>query len=101
MTNIIDGSPATNINAKFQDTTDPSFYEADNEGQQLYLESVVPHAFDPTLEAFNTRALNPKKYIEQNKYGFHDLTNNKFQYTYDNTDPYFNPQFAELIHFDP
>ena len=64
---------------------------------ELYLESVLPHAYDPTLEPFNTRAQNPKSYPEQNKYGFHTLAPNPYHHTYDNGDKYFTPENKEQV----
>ena len=98
MSETIEGHPANNINADFFDINDPSYYQESGEGQQVYLDSVLPHAYDPTLEPFNTQALNPKRYQEQTPEGFHPKYNNPYQYTYDNTDAYFNPQNADLIH---
>ena len=92
MSETIDGANAVNENADFLDINDPSYYEESGEGQQLYLDSVLPHAYDPTLEPFNTQSLNPKKYPEQTKEGFHLKINNAYQYTYNNADIYFQPE---------
>ena len=99
MSETFEGAHATNDEAEFEDISDPSFYDEEGDGEQLYLDSVLPHAFDPTLEPFNTQGANPKEYPEQNEFGFHPVMNNAYQYTYDNTDPYFQPQNADLIHF--
>lgn len=99
MSETIDGQYATNEDADFFETSDPSYYEESGEGEQLYLESVLPHAYDPTLQPFNTQGVNPKKYPEQDQYGFHPKINNPLQYTYDNADPYFQPENRDLIHF--
>ena len=92
MSETLDGQPANNINAGFEAISDPSYYEESGEGEQLYLDSVLPHAYDPTLEPFNTQSLNPKVYAEQDKYGFHPKINNPYQYTYDNANIYFQPE---------
>lgn len=100
MSETFEGANATNADADFFETSDPAFYGEDGEGDQIYLDSVLPHAYDPTLEPFNTQAANPKRYQEQNSEGFHPVIPNPLQYTYDNTDPYFQPQNAALIHFE-
>jgi hypothetical protein len=99
MSETFEGAHATNDEAEFEDISDPSFYDEEGDGEQIYLDSVLPHAYDPTLEPFNTQALNPKRYQEQNEYGFHVVINNPLQYTYNNCDPYFQPQNRDLIHF--
>lgn len=99
MSETIDGQYATNEDADFFETSDPSYYQESGEGDQLYLESVLPHAFDPTLEPFNTNGPKPKKYPEQTPEGFHLKIPNPLQYTYDNTDAYFQPENRDLIHF--
>ena len=92
MSETFEGANGTNDNADFEEISDPSFYQESGEGQQVYLDSVLPHAFDPTLEPFNTQALNPKRYQEQTPEGFHPKINNAYQYTYNNTNVYFQPQ---------
>ena len=92
MSETFEGANGTNDNADFEEISDPSFYQESGEGQQVYLDSVLPHAFDPTLEPFNTQALNPKRYKEQTAEGFHPKINNAYQYTYNNTNVYFQPQ---------
>tara|TARA_Y100000385_G_scaffold283507_2_gene339738 strand:- start:581 stop:883 length:303 start_codon:yes stop_codon:yes gene_type:complete len=100
MSETIEGNFAHNEDAFFNEISEPSYYEESGEGQQIYLDSVLPQSYDPTLEPFNTQALNPKVYAEQDQYGFHPKINNAYQYTYDNTNAYFQPQNADLIHFD-
>jgi len=95
MSETIEGANGVNEDAEFTTTNDQSFYDEDGEGEQLYLDSVLPHAYDPTLEPFNTRAANPKAYDEQDEYGFHPKINNPYQYTFDNSNKYFNPQNLE------
>jgi len=92
MSETLNGANGVNENAGFEDISDPSYYEESGEGEQIYLDSVLPHAYDPTLEPFNTQSLNPKVYPEQDQYGFHPKINNVYQYTYDNTNVYFQPQ---------
>jgi len=92
MSETIDGQYANNEDADFFETSDPSFYEEDEEGEQVYLDSVLPHAYDATLEPFNTYGIRPKEYPEQTKEGFHLKINNPFQYTYNNTNVYFQPE---------
>ena len=92
MSETIDGQYANNEDADFFETSDPSFYEESGEGEQVYLDSVLPHAYDPTLEPFNTFGTRPKVYPEQTPEGFHPQINNPFQYTYNNTNVYFQPQ---------
>ena len=101
MSETISGAYAYNDEAKFNETSDPNFYEADGESQQLYLNSVLPTNYDPTLEPYNTRSINPKKYIEQDEFGFHKLPHSteQFQYIFNNTDSYFQPENKDLIHF--
>ena len=96
MSESIDGQYANNEDADFEDISDPSYYEESGEGEQVYLDSVLPHAYDPTLEPFNTQALNPKVYPEQTPEGFHPKMNNPFQYTYNNTNVFFQPQNRDL-----
>jgi hypothetical protein len=96
MSETIEGAYGMNEDADFEDVSDPSFYEEEGESDQLYLESVLPQAYDATLEPFNTRALNPKKYDEQ-IFGFHPKLNNPYQYTFDNSNKYFNPQNLEQV----
>ena len=97
MSDTIEGANAVNSTATFEAVSDPSYYEESGEGEQLYLESVLPHAYDPTLEPFNTRAQNPKSYSEQNKYGFHTLAPHPYHHTYDNGDKYFTPENKEQV----
>lgn len=92
MSETIDGQYSNNEDADFFETSDPSFYEESGEGEQVYLDSVLPHAYDPTLEPFNTYGTRPKVYPEQTPEGFHPQINNAYQYTYNNTDVYFQPQ---------
>lgn len=92
MSETIDGQYANNEDADFFETTDPSYYEESGEGEQVYLDSVLPHAYDPTLEPFNTYGTRPKVYPEQTPEGFHPKINNEYQYTYNNTNVYFQPQ---------
>jgi hypothetical protein len=96
MSETIIGANSINRNAAFNVSSDPSYYEADGEGQQIYLDSVLPHEYDPTLEPFDTTGIRPKKYPEQTKEGFHPKEPNRLQYTYDNTDVYFQPQNRPL-----
>ena len=49
MSETIDGQYANNEDADFFETSDPSFYQESGEGEQVYLDSVLPHAYDPTL----------------------------------------------------
>ncbi len=88
----IQGAHAFNDEAFFNTTSDPAYYEADGEGEQLYLESVLPHQYNPELEPFNTYGLRPKFYPEQNQYGFHPVLNNPYQHLQNNTDFYFRPE---------
>ena len=92
MSNTLDGANAVNKNTGFEEVSDPSYYQESGEGQQIYLDSVLPHEYDATLEPFNTRSLNPKKYPEQTPEGFHLKINNAYQYTYNNADIYFQPE---------
>jgi hypothetical protein len=92
MSETIDGQYANNEDADFFETSDPSYYEESGEGEQVYLDSVLPHAYDPTLEPFNTYGTRPKVYPEQTPEGFHPKINNEYQYTYNNTNVYFQPQ---------
>jgi len=92
MSETIDGQYANNEDADFFETSDPSFYQESGEGEQVYLDSVLPHAYDPTLEPFNTYGTRPKVYPEQTPEGFHPKINNEYQYTYNNTNVYFQPQ---------
>ncbi len=92
MSETIDGQYSNNEDADFFETSDPSFYEESGEGEQVYLDSVLPHAYDPTLEPFNTFGTRPKVYPEQTPEGFHPQINNEYQYTYNNTNVYFQPQ---------
>ena len=92
MGDTIDGAYGYNEDAGFEDVSDPSFYEEDSEPGQIYLESVLPQAYDPTLEPFNTTGLNPKKYPEQTEEGFHLLPKNPYAFTYNNTDFFFQPE---------
>ena len=48
MSETFEGAHATNDEAEFEDISDPSFYDEEGDGEQLYLDSVLPHAFDPT-----------------------------------------------------
>lgn len=97
MSETIEGSYDHNEDSEFMETSDPDFYEADGESDQVYLDSVLPHAYDPTLEAFNTTGLRPKEYPEQNEFGFHPKSNNPYQYTFDNSNKYFTPQNLEQV----
>lgn len=97
MSNTLDGANAVNESATFEPVSDPSYYEESGEGEQLYLESVLPHAFDPNLEPFNTNALNPKSYPEQNQYGFHPKPLNPYEHGYDNGNKYFTPENKEQV----
>jgi len=92
MSETLDGANGVNENAGFEEISDPSYYEESGEGQQVYLDSVLPHAYDPTLEPFNTFGTRPKVYPEQTPEGFHPKINNEYQYTYNNTNVYFQPQ---------
>tara|TARA_R110002074_G_scaffold55798_1_gene138202 strand:- start:1874 stop:2170 length:297 start_codon:yes stop_codon:yes gene_type:complete len=92
MSETIEGANGVNVNADFMDTSDPSYYEADSEPDQLYLESVLPQAYDPTLEPFNTTGLRPKEYPEQNEYGFHPIQQSPYQNDFNNSDKYFTPE---------
>lgn len=95
MSETFEGAHAYNDEAEFELVSDPAYYEESGEGQQLYLDSVLPTAYDPTLEPFNTQGANPKSYPEQNEYGFHPILPNPYQYTYDNGDKYFTPENKE------
>lgn len=97
MSNTLDGANAVNEDADFEDISDPSYYEESGEGEQLYLNSVLPQAYDPNLEPFNTSALNPKVYEEQNQYGFHPKQPNIYEHTYDNSNKYFVPENKEQV----
>jgi len=97
MSNTIEGANAVNQSADFFETSDPSYYQESGEGEQLYLESVLPQAYDATLEPFNTNALNPKAYPEQNKFGYHPKPPHPYQYTYDNGNKYFTPENKEQV----
>tara|TARA_R110000737_G_scaffold35226_4_gene54148 strand:+ start:689 stop:985 length:297 start_codon:yes stop_codon:yes gene_type:complete len=92
MSETFEGANGTNDNADFEEISDPSFYQESGEGQQVYLDSVLPHAYDASLEPFNTFGTRPKVYPEQTPEGFHPQINNPFQYTYNNTNVYFQPQ---------
>ncbi len=96
MSETIDGQYANNEDADFEEISDPSYYQESGEGEQLYLDSVLPHAYDSSLEPFNTQALNPKRYQEQTPEGFHPKENNPYQYTYNNSNVYFQPQNRDL-----
>jgi len=100
MSETIEGANGVQQNAGFEDINEPSYYQESGEGQQVYLDSVLPHAYDATLEPFNTYGIRPKVYPEQTLEGFHPQINNVYQYTYDNTNAYFQPENAALIHFD-
>ena len=95
MSNTVEGAHAYNENADFENVNDPSFYEEEGEPDQVYLDSVLPHAYSPELEPFNTQGANPKEYPEQNEYGFHPKINNPYQYTFDNGNKYFTPENKE------
>jgi len=97
MSETIEGAYGHNKGADFMETNDPSFYEAEGESDQLYLDSVLPQAYDPALEPFNTKGLRPKEYPEQNEFGFHPKLNNPYQYTFDNSNKYFSPQNLEQV----
>lgn len=86
------GATNNNADADFQDVGDDSYFETDNEPLQFYLDSVLPQAYDPTLEPFNTTAVNPKKYPEQNQFGFHPKPVGEYAYTVNNDDSYFTPE---------
>ena len=43
-------------------------------------------------EPFNTTAVNPKKYPEQNQFGFHPKPVGEYAYTVNNDDSYFTPE---------
>jgi hypothetical protein len=73
-------------------TSDENYYEQDTEPDQIYLESVLPQAYDPTLEPFNTTGLRPKEYPEQNEFGFHPVPAGAYTYTVNNSDPFFTPE---------
>ena len=92
MSETIDGQYANNEDADFEEISDPSYYQESGEGEQVYLDSVLPHSYDATLEPFNTQSLNPKKYAEQTPEGFHMKENNPYQYTYNNSNVFFQPQ---------
>jgi hypothetical protein len=92
MSETIDGQYSNNEDADFFETSDPSFYEESGEGEQVYLDSVLPHEYDSSLEPFNTFGTRPKVYPEQTPEGFHPKINNEYQYTYNNTNVYFQPQ---------
>ena len=86
------GPSETQEEQDFVMTGDENYYEEDSEPDQIYLESVLPQAYDPTLEAFNTTGLNPKAYFEQNEYGFHPVPAGLYTYNVNNTDPFFTPE---------
>ena len=92
MSETFEGANGNNKDSIFEDISDPSYYQEDGEGEQIYLDSVLPHAYDETLEPFNTNGIRPKEYPEQTPEGFHPQINNPYQYTYDNTNVYFQPQ---------
>jgi len=97
MSNTLDGANAVNEDADFFETSDPSYYQESGEGEQLYLDSVLPQAYDPNLEPFNTSALNPKVYEEQTPEGFHPKPPNPYEHTYDNSNKYFVPENKEQV----
>tara|TARA_R110000751_G_scaffold9974_2_gene36526 strand:- start:467 stop:751 length:285 start_codon:yes stop_codon:yes gene_type:complete len=92
MSDTIEGANAVNQNVEFQGVSDPFFYEETGGGEQVYLAAVLPQVRDPTLIPFNSRALNPVKYPEQTKNGFHPILKNPNAYNYNNTDLYFQPE---------
>jgi hypothetical protein len=92
MSNTIEGANGVNESADFFETSDSAYYEESGEGEQIYLESVLPQAFDPNLEPFNTRALK-----EQNQFGFHPKPPNPYEHTYDNGNKYFTPENKEQV----
>lgn len=77
----------------FLNTSQENFYDQPNDGgQQLYLDSVLPQAYDPNLEPFDTRGIAPRHgYLELDGYYINPLQGGN-QYTYDNGDKYFTPQ---------
>ena len=95
MTEPLQGAHSFNDNSDFQNISDPSFYAEEGEPDQLYLESVLPQAYDPELEPFNSYAVNPKEYPEQNEFGFHPKPKNPYAYTFDNGDKFFTPENKE------
>jgi len=99
MSDTIQGTVAPKQDMQFESVGDPSFYEENGESQQLYLDSVLPQSYDPTLEPYNTRSLNPKKYMQQTVEGFHPIPKNPYEYSFSNANPYFDPQNAALINF--
>ena len=97
MSETIDGAYGYNEEADFETTNDDAFYEEEGNGAQLYLESVLPQAYDPALQPFNTQGANPKKYVEQNEFSFHPKIPNPYAYTFDNSNKYFVPENKEQV----
>ena len=93
----IQGAHAFNDEADFEEVSDPSYYEADGEGDQLYLESVLPQQYNPELEPFNSYGLRPKFYPQQNEYGFHPVAPNPYEFTFDNGNKFFTPENLEQV----
>ena len=88
-----EGASANNTEAEFAEINyDYDGMNEANEGDQLYLESVLPTAYDPTLQAFDTRGNRPKEYIGQDEYGFHPKPISPYENLVNNTDPYFTPE---------
>lgn len=76
---------------------DMFYHEEDQEGEQLYLDSVLPQAYDPNLEPFDTRGIRPREHLEMDVDGFYGKHANPLQYTYDNSDRYFFPEHLEQV----
>lgn len=84
--------------AEFMNVSQDEFYDQPNDGgQQLYLDSVLPQAYDPSLEPFDTRGIAPRTgYMEVDGYYLNPLQGGN-QYTFDNSDKYFFPQHLEQV----
>tara|TARA_R100001163_G_C5037264_1_gene176190 strand:+ start:626 stop:916 length:291 start_codon:yes stop_codon:yes gene_type:complete len=84
--------------AEFMNVSQDETYETANDGgQQLYLDSVLPQAYDPNLQPFDTRGIAPRTgYMAVDGYYLNPLQGGN-QYTYDNSDKYFFPEHLEQV----
>ena len=94
MSKEIVGHGATQSRGKFHEVSDPHFFdaEAEDDGTQIYLDSVLPQSYDPTLEPWNSFSLRPKEYPQQTEDGFHPSFGNPYEYNFNNSNKYFFPQ---------
>lgn len=77
----------------FANVSEDTFYDQPNDGgEQIYLDSVLPQAYDPNLEPFDTRGIAPRTgYNELDGYYLNPLQGGD-QYVFNNSDKYFFPQ---------